>query len=85
MATCLRCGNEWEPRKPDPKKCPSCQNPNWNREVRRKRARGANGNTSVLHSEVEGSIPSVSTITEKDTLSEAKARAEELLRKLVSA
>jgi len=25
------------------------------------RGRGANGNTSVLHSEVEGSIPSVST------------------------
>jgi len=24
MATCLRCGNEWTPRKANPRKCPSC-------------------------------------------------------------
>ena len=27
MKTCPRCGNEWEPRRPNPKKCPACQNP----------------------------------------------------------
>lgn len=27
--TCHHCGNEWEPRKANPKKCPRCMNPLW--------------------------------------------------------
>ena len=37
MATCLRCGNEWTPRKEHPKKCPGCQNPNWDKPRTRHR------------------------------------------------
>ena len=27
--TCHHCGNEWTPRKANPKKCPQCQNSLW--------------------------------------------------------
>ena len=27
----MRCGNDWKPRKPHPKKCPQCQNPHWDK------------------------------------------------------
>ena len=37
MADCLRCGNEWTPRKEHPKKCPECQNPNWDKPRTRHR------------------------------------------------
>jgi hypothetical protein len=37
MAVCLRCGYEWTPRKENPKKCPSCQNPGWNTPRTRRR------------------------------------------------
>ena len=32
MNTCLRCGNEWEPKIEEPKYCPSCKSPLWNKE-----------------------------------------------------
>ena len=28
---CLRCGHEWIPRKIEPKKCPKCNSPYWNK------------------------------------------------------
>lgn len=93
MATCLRCGNEWTPRKEHPKRCPGCQNPNWNRPRKNRRASVAQPVEQVtLNHEVEGSIPSGSTIPEpecvrtpeKDSLSILKARADDLLLKLVT-
>ena len=30
------CGKEWTPRKPNPAKCPTCQNPLWRRPVERR-------------------------------------------------
>lgn len=34
ILTCKRCGATWRQRKKEPpKKCPKCQNPNWNREL----------------------------------------------------
>jgi predicted Zn-ribbon and HTH transcriptional regulator len=26
---CLKCGNEWTPRIPEPKMCPGCKNRRW--------------------------------------------------------
>lgn len=63
---CLRCGYEWVPRKKDglPVRCPSCQNPNWNRPARRKVA----GSSTVEHLAVNqaavGSIPTPPAIQE---------------------
>jgi hypothetical protein len=91
MATCLRCGNEWTPRKENPKRCPGCQNPNWNRPRKNRRASVAQLAEQVtLNHEVEGSTPSGSTTepecvrapVEQDSLSELKARAEALMGKL---
>ena len=30
LARCLRCGNEWLPRVPDPVACPRCKSRLWN-------------------------------------------------------
>lgn len=30
MSKCLRCGYEWQPRKRDPVRCPSCKSTRWN-------------------------------------------------------
>lgn len=29
--TCLRCGHKWTPRKKQPKYCPKCKSPYWNK------------------------------------------------------
>jgi len=29
---CLRCSNEWHPRKPDVRRCPRCRSFYWDRE-----------------------------------------------------
>ena len=96
MAICLRCGNDWEPRKARPKKCPSCQNPNWDKPKKKRRG----GSSSVVErpsakvsdeqspDKAEGGssvrIPASphQQIVETDSLSSAKARAESLLRQL---
>lgn len=100
MLLCLRCGNRWTPRKEHPRKCPGCQNPNWNRELKRKRREGSSSvverpsakvsSDPMAHSKddnAEGGssvqIPaSPHQLIEKDSLSEAKARAEALFRAL---
>jgi len=28
---CLRCGNTWHPRTQNPKQCPKCKSPYWNK------------------------------------------------------
>lgn len=88
------CGHTWTPRKADPKKCPQCQNPLW-RSPRPKRQKQvvvqeikyslsdletAPQGEWLVHPEKQG--PECVHAPEIDSLSEAKARAEELLRKL---
>lgn len=81
MATCLRCGNEWEPRKACPKKCPSCQNPNWNRPRRKRQAVVAQpGERPIRNRKVEGSTPFDSSMFDVEA---AKRRAESLLERLI--
>jgi hypothetical protein len=29
MLVCLKCGNEWEPKKENPKRCPQCKTTAW--------------------------------------------------------
>jgi hypothetical protein len=29
---CLRCYHKWKSTKSNPKKCPCCKNPNWNKK-----------------------------------------------------
>jgi rubrerythrin len=37
ILSCTRCGHEWPTRKDsDPKVCPNCKNPNWNKEKKAK-------------------------------------------------
>lgn len=36
VVKCLRCGREWIPRVPDPKWCPACKSPYWNRPRKNK-------------------------------------------------
>lgn len=85
------CGRTWTPRKANPVKCPTCQNPLWRSSRPKKRASVAQLVEQVtLNHEVEGSMPSGSTKepestnepVEKDSLSMAKAKAEELMRQL---
>lgn len=94
--TCLRCGNEWTPRKEHPKRCPGCQNPNWNRP--RKRAKKIE--VEIVHvprsewpAEVVKMLDDAIQSTEpecahapdgKDSLSSAKAKAEALMRQLTA-
>lgn len=81
MATCLRCGNEWEPRKASPKKCPSCQNPNWNRPRRKRQAVVSRKEQNLKGDQrVEGSV---SSIVYTFDVEEAKRRAESLLEMLI--
>ena len=30
--TCTRCAHVWVPRVPQPRNCPNCHSPYWNRE-----------------------------------------------------
>jgi len=32
VENCIRCSNEWIPRKANPKNCPKCNSPYWNKE-----------------------------------------------------
>lgn len=32
LCQCLRCGNEWAPRVPNPVRCPACGSVLWNTE-----------------------------------------------------
>lgn len=34
---CKQCGHEWNPRVPNPKKCPACQSYKWNEQKVEKR------------------------------------------------
>ena len=93
MLTCLRCGNEWEPRKPNPKRCPACQNPTWNTPYKRKRnvPRGTLSTNidmpaeSVIiapmseHIDPDGAMMQAAPV---DRLAEAKRKAMELYRKV---
>jgi len=35
-AKCQRCGHTWTLRKPNPKNCPKCNSPYWNKPRRKK-------------------------------------------------
>ncbi|MDH5375063.1 MAG: hydrogenase maturation nickel metallochaperone HypA [Candidatus Bathyarchaeota archaeon] len=35
QAKCQRCGHTWILRKPNPKKCPKCTSPYWNKPRRK--------------------------------------------------
>lgn len=84
MATCLRCGNEWTPRKENPRKCPSCQNPNWNRETRKRKIPQPTTKAEATPAceSAPGRGMEAVPVVENDTLSLQKARAEELIRML---
>jgi hypothetical protein len=90
------CGHTWTPRKAEPKKCPQCQNPLWT-SPRPKRIKlgAAYAQPSARASEVRSGdeafdslVPAYGEndapihLVEKDSLSEAKARAEALIRQL---
>jgi hypothetical protein len=93
------CGYTWTPRKADPKKCPQCQNSLW-RSPRPKKAK-PHDEIMMTVADVWASLPSQAEIVsletsvepecvhapeeEKDSLSFLKAKADELLRKLVTA
>jgi DNA-directed RNA polymerase subunit RPC12/RpoP len=95
---CLRCGNEWTPRKANPKRCPGCQNPNWNRPrtKRRKTVTGLelcgvvrqvaeSAGVQVIEDEmVPGGTVSLSQelAIPIPSISEARRRAEELFKRL---
>lgn len=36
---CTRCGHNWIPRTANPKECPACKSPYWNRPRQRKARR----------------------------------------------
>lgn len=92
------CGHTWTPRKENPKKCPQCQNPLWRSSSPKKqrvsteemspskpgkanvpiKSMGAERTDSPLPWEPE----CVRAPDEKDSLSSAKAKAEELMRQL---
>lgn len=42
---CLKCNTVWESRKRNPKFCPYCKNPNWN-----KRSKKVNIIDRIIHS-----------------------------------
>jgi hypothetical protein len=85
VATCLRCGYDWTPRKENPKKCPSCQNPGWNTpRTRRRRV--------IVHEVITQECNPVPTSAESgsgstnaeaesglDRIKQARERAEKLL------
>ena len=92
MLTCLRCGNEWEPRKPNPKRCPACQNPTWNTPYRRKKPRPETNIDKPEESAIIGSV-SVSSgtidpdgammqVAPVDRVAEAKRKAMDLYMKV---
>jgi DNA-directed RNA polymerase subunit RPC12/RpoP len=64
---CLRCGNQWTPRKTDPKKCPGCQNPGWNKPRTRRRKE----------------VVPVEVVNTGDRIAEARRKAEKLLEGLL--
>lgn len=96
--TCLRCGNPWTSRKPNPKKCPACQNPNWStaRSKRRpeemppgkSRAMRIHVSEIATYSEPPDLLPiptePLPVIISSSTvpIDERRRRAEALLRKL---
>ena len=71
------CGYEWTPRKENPKKCPNCQNPLWRSDKPKKMASSSKAEHLAVNETVEGSIPSLPA-----NFSDARKRAEELLRQL---
>lgn len=85
------CGHIWTSRKANPKKCPQCQNPMWRSSRPKKTGSGARQTHQTAGADqglpepsvVQVSNPASPTIPiEKDSLSDAKARAEELMRQL---
>lgn len=88
MATCLRCRNEWTPRKEHPKRCPSCQNPNWDRPTKRKRQPVESKEPDpMLETYKEETLKRMSATTIADDIvafdiESRKSRTEELMRKL---
>jgi hypothetical protein len=97
MLTCLRCGNQWEPRKVGalPKRCPSCQNATWNRPYQRHVATAAGviarnidkAKESAIIETVSAPSPhdpdgALMQAAPSDPVAEAKRRAMELFRKV---
>jgi hypothetical protein len=83
--TCLRCGNEWTPRKPSPKKCPGCQNPGWSTpRTRKRKVVMPNGPIPIPQCEVAGESASAETPTPEpvDRIKQARERAEKLLEQI---
>ena len=84
----MRCGNHWTPRKPNPKKCPACQNPGWSTpRTRRRRAvvPRIESRPEVVPVTAEGVKPvpvEAETGTEFNRIKQARERAEKLLEAL---
>jgi hypothetical protein len=55
---CKRCGHEWNPKKAHPLKCPSCQNPGWDRKARKR----TNGVSSVGRAPSASPLPKVAPL-----------------------
>lgn len=98
MLTCLRCGNQWEPRKTDalPKRCPGCMNSTWNTPYKRKPSvpRGTfveNVDKPKENAIIESvNVPidpdgAMMQATPIDRVAEAKRKAMELFQKVASA
>ena len=89
--TCHHCGNEWTPRKANPKKCPQCQNSLWQSPRPKKPGSGARQTHQTAGADQGLPEPSVMQVSnpaspiqviENDTLSDMKSRAEELFKRL---
>lgn len=82
------CGYQWTPRKENPRKCPQCMNPLWKSPRPKKVGRTI---TTVSLTELANfpeepecvQAPEEPTKV-KDSLSAAKAKAEELMRRLTA-
>lgn len=38
---CKRCNHEWIPRTPEPKYCPYCKSPSWNKDKKNAKRKSA--------------------------------------------
>jgi hypothetical protein len=80
---CLRCGYDWRGRLEKPKKCPSCQNPYWNRpRVRRMRVPGQMFHVPPLDNSKSADPDGAMMEAMPSRIEIARRRAEELLGSL---
>lgn len=49
MKTCQRCGYEWEPKRINPKSCPSCKSYKWNLAREKPKTTGNPGKEDEKH------------------------------------